>query len=408
MRPLYFHRHGWQRHPLFRVFFATGDLPCQRHYAGNVWYVSYHCRYYQFTALTSVKSKIGLKGLLYYNAVVQFIVALCAKFLGGSLVTLFVFLISIGTTLYAGAHAVQSEIVSNWYIKGRGQKISIIMGSALVGLAFYQFVGGQLFSRMSQLDVWFLVYMANGIAMLFIAKFLIVATSPDIIGQKAYGWEEIPDASPVKVEETNNTASTAKTGDHRSIYANPALWLCVLGRLGLCGGVNYITTYATMYFTEGGVSLSVASIILTCCTLSAMVFSFMNGRILSALKTRGYINFLLAGAILANLGMILYSSVPSFLIIVLVVLFYGIGYSGSHCMNLVSGIMFDPEDAANANSKIYGFGAFGGLVMLPLNAFLVENYGYNIMYLVIAILAVVSLVAFQSALFIAKKQGKNI
>ena len=222
------------------------------------------------------------------------------------------------------------------------------MGSALVGLAFYQFVGGQLFSRMSQLDVWFLVYMANGIAMLFIAKFLIVATSPDIIGQKAYGWEEIPDASPVKVEETNNTASTAKTGDHRSIYANPALWLCVLGRLGLCGGVNYITTYATMYFTEGGVSLSVASIILTCCTLSAMVFSFMNGRILSALKTRGYINFLLAGAILANLGMILYSSVPSFLIIVLVVLFYGIGYSGSHCMNLVSGIMFDPEDAANA------------------------------------------------------------
>lgn len=38
--------------------------------------------------LTSVKSKIGLKGLLYYNAVVQFIVALCAKFLGESLVTL--------------------------------------------------------------------------------------------------------------------------------------------------------------------------------------------------------------------------------------------------------------------------------------------------------------------------------
>lgn len=358
--------------------------------------------------LTSVKSKIGLKGLLYYNAVVQFIVALCAKFLGGSIVTLFVFLISIGTTLYAGAHAVQSEIVSNWYIKDRGQKISLIMGSALAGLAFYQFVGGQLFSRMNQLDVWFLVYTVNGIAMLFIAKFLIVATSPEEIGQKAYGWEENSHASPVKVKETNNAASTAITGEHRSLYANPALWLCVLGRLGLCGGVNYITTYATMYFTEGGVSLSTASIILTCCTLSAMGFSFMNGRILSALKTRGYINFLLAGAILANLGMILYSSVPNFLVIVLVVLFYGIGYSGSHCMNLVSGIMFDPEDAANANSKIYGFGAFGGLAMLPLNAFLVENYGYNTMYLVIAILAVVSLVAFQSALFIAKKQGKNI
>lgn len=67
--------------------------------------------------LTSVKAKIGLKGLLYYNAAVQFVVAFCAKVLGASLITLFVFLISIGTTLYAGAHAVQSEIVSNWYVE---------------------------------------------------------------------------------------------------------------------------------------------------------------------------------------------------------------------------------------------------------------------------------------------------
>lgn len=101
--------------------------------------------------LTSAKKKIGLKGLLYYNAAVQFVVAFCAKFLGNSLITLIVFLISIGTTLYAGAHAVQSEIISNWYVKNRETKISIIMGSALLGLAFYQFVGGQLFSRMSQL-----------------------------------------------------------------------------------------------------------------------------------------------------------------------------------------------------------------------------------------------------------------
>lgn len=163
-----------------------------------------------------------------------------------------------------------------------------------------------------------------------------------------------------------------------------------------------------MYFTAGGVSLSTASIILTCCTLSATVFSFMNSSILSTLKTRGYISFLLVGAILANVGMIVYSSYPNILLIVFIVLFYGIGYSGSHCMNLVSGIIFDPEDAANANSKIYGFGATGGLIMLPLNAFLVENFGYNTMYLVITLLAVVSLVTFQLALAMARKQGKSI
>lgn len=359
--------------------------------------------------LTSVKKKIGLKGLLYYNAIIQFIVALCAKFLGGSLITLFVFLISIGTTLYAGAHAVQSEIISNWYVKNRGQKISVIMGSALLGLAFYQFIGGQLFSRMGQLDVWFVVYLVNGIAMILIAKFLIVAERPDLVGQKAYGSDEAPAVAPQAKKATIKTTRNQDNGDSRpSIYSNPSLWLCVIGRLGLCGGVNYITTYATMYFTGGGVSLSTASIILTFCTLSATVFSFLNGQFLSTLKTRGYIFFLLAGAILANVGMIVYSSIPSFFFIILIVLFYGIGYSGSHCMNLVAGIMFDPEDAANANSKIYGFGATGGLVMQPLNAFMVENFGYNTMFFVIAILAVISLVAFQTALSLAQKQGKTI
>lgn len=357
--------------------------------------------------LTSVKAKIGLKGLLYYNAAVQFVVAFCAKVLGASLITLFVFLISIGTTLYAGAHAVQSEIVSNWYVKGRGQKISVIMGMALLGIAFYQFVGGQLFSRMSQLDVWFVVYLLNGIAMLLIAKFLIVAERPEMVGQHPYGSDEALQPTSSSTAAVQNEAAT-KAHSSRSIYTNPALWLCVLGRLGLCGGVNYITTYATMYFTAGGVTLSVASIILTCCTLSATVFSFLNGRVLDTLKTRGYICFLLAGAILSNLGMILYSTAPSIFLIVLIVLFYGIGYSGSHCMNLVANIMFDPEDAANANSKIYGFGATGGLIMMPLNAFLVQNYGYNAMFLVIAILAVISLIAFQVALVMAKSQGRQV
>lgn len=359
--------------------------------------------------LTAAKKKIGLKGLLYYNAAVQFVVALCAKFLGNSLITLIVFLISIGTTLYAGAHAVQSEIISNWYVKDREKKISIIMGSALLGLASYQFVGGQLFSRMSLLDVWFAVYLVNGIAMLLIAKFLIVAEKPEQVGQMAYGKEALSTATPAKADTKNSQNSHSSGSENRpSLYSNPALWLCVLGRLGLCGGVNYITTYATMYFTAGGVSLSTASIILTCCTLSATVFSFMNSNILNALKTRGYIFFLLTGAILANVGMIAYSSYPNIILIVLIVLFYGIGYSGSHCMNLVSGIIFDPEDAANANSKIYGFGATGGLIMLPLNAFIVENFGYNTMYLVITLLAVISLVTFQLALAMAKKQGKSI
>lgn len=357
--------------------------------------------------LTSLKKLMGLRGLLFYNAAVCYCVAFCAKIFPDSILTLFVFLFSIGTTLYAGAHAVQSEIVSNWFIRERSQKISVVLGSALLGLAFYQFAGGQLFSRMALIDVWFLVYIVNGTVLLLDALFLIVADRPEKIGQKPYGWEDVSDASAVK-EKSAGTAKIADTGKRASIYQNPALWLCVLGRLGLCGGVNYITTYATMYFTSGGVSLTAAATILTFCTLSAAAFSFMNGPILERLKSRRYIIFLLSGAILANLGMIVYSTVPNFVLIILVVIFYGIGYGGSHCMNLVANVMFDKEDAANANSKIYGFGAFGGLLMQPLNAYLVQNYGYNTMYFVIIIMTVIALLAFMIALSVAQKQGKNI
>ena len=359
--------------------------------------------------VTTVKKKIGLRGILYYDAAVLYLVALSAKLLGSSIITLILFFFSIGTTLYMGGHAVQSEIVSNWYVKGRAQKISVVLGAALLGQAFYQFVGGQVFSRMTQLDGWFWLHLVNGTLMLLIATFLVVADTPSKIGQEPYGADELPAAAPAKAESTGvETAKTEPAKPRRSIYANPALWLCVLGRLGLCGGVNYITTYATMYFTDGGISLSTATIILSVCTLSAAFFSFLNGQMLSRFKTRGYILVLLGSVILSNLGMIVYSAVPSVIFIALIVLFYGIGYSGSHCMNLVAGILFDPEDAANANSKIYGFGAAGGLVMSPLTAALVENFGYNTMYFMIIVLAAVSLAAFQSALVLAKRQGKKI
>lgn len=89
-------------------------------------------------------------------------------------------------------------------------------------------------------------------------------------------------------------------------------------------------------------------------------------------------------------------------------LFCGIGYSGPQCINIVSGLIFAPEDAANANSKISSIAMSGGLVLLPLSGYLVDHVGYFAVYLVVISFAVLSLICFETALALAKKQGKPI
>ena len=181
-----------------------------------------------------------------------------------------------------------------------------------------------------------------------------------------------------------------------------------MGDWCLAGGVNYITMYATSFFEQNGIPLRVSTLILSCATISAAIFSFLNGRVMNAVGVQRYVLILLCGVILGNLSMLLYEYWPSALLILLMVLFYGIGYSGAHCINIVSGLIFDPEDAANANSKISSIAMSGGLLLLPLSGYLVDHFGYFAVYLVVISFALLSLVCFEVALILAKRQGKEI
>lgn len=343
-------------------------------------------------SLTSLKQKITLKGVLTLDALVLYAVALCAKLLGDQILTLLVFFISVGTTLSLGAHVVMTEIVSNWYVEKRAEKISLILGCALIGQAIYQSIGGYVFSHMNLLDGWFLLYLINGTLLLLINHFLIVATEPKDIGQEAFGI-------PATCDSGERAPACGEM--HRSLYRQKAFWLCLLGDWGLSGGVNFITTYATTFFAQNGISLQVSAAILSCATISAAIFSFLNGYFLEQLKVKKYIALLLGSVILGNLMMIVYEISPQPLFIVLIILFYGIGYSGAHCINIVSGIIFSAEYAADANSKISGLAMSGGLLLLPFSGYLVDHVGFAAVYLVIIALATMSLVSYELALRIS-------
>lgn len=351
--------------------------------------------------LTSLEKRFTLKGILYFDAAIFYAVAVSAAIAGNRLFTLLLFFFSIGTTLSLGAQVAMTEIVSNWFIQGRARKISLVLGSALLGQAVYQFIGGQIFSRMDLLSGWILLYMVNGTILLLCNRFLILAARPEDIGQSP-----LTDTScNLRREKTAPALSSEKTG---SIYRSPIFWLCLVGDWCLAGGVNYITMYATSFFDQNGISLRISTIILSCATISAAIFSFLNGRVMDTVGVRRYVLILLSGVILGNLSMLLYEYWPSAVLILLMVLSYGIGYSGAHCINIVSGLIFNPEDAANANSKISSIAMSGGLLLLPLSGYLVDHFGYFAVYLVVISFALLSLICFEMALMLARRQGKAV
>ena len=351
--------------------------------------------------LTSLEKRFTLKGVLYFDAAVFYAVAVSAVIVGNRLFTLLLFFFSIGATLSLGAQVAMTEIISNWFVQGRARRISMVLGAALLGQATYQFIGGQIFSRMDLLSGWALLYAVNGTILLLCNRFLIIATRPEDIGQTP-----LADFScSLRREKTSPTLSSKEKG---TLYCSPIFWLCLVGDWCLAGGVNYITIYSTSFFEQNGIPLRVSTLILSCATISAAIFSFLNGRVMNAVGVQRYVLILLCGVILGNLSMLLYEYWPSALLILLMVLFYGIGYSGAHCINIVSGLIFDPEDAANANSKISSIAMSGGLLLLPLNGYLVDHFGYFAVYLVVISFALLSLICFEVALILAKRQGKDI
>lgn len=285
-------------------------------------------------SLTSLKQKITLKGVLTLDALVLYAVALCARLLGDQILTLLVFFISVGDYAFLGGPCGHDR---NRIQLVCGEKSGENLPDAGVRTDW----SGALpirrrvcFSHMELLDGWFLLYLVNGTLLLLINHFLIVATDPKDVGQEAFG---IP--ATVDLAEREPTCGEA----HCGLYRRKAFWLCLLGDWGLSGGVNFITTYATTFFARNGISLQVSAAILSCATISAAIFSFLNGRFLKWLKVKKYVALLLGSVILGNLMMIVYGILPQPIIIALIILFYGIGYSGAHCINIVSLGLFFPR-----------------------------------------------------------------
>ena len=94
-----------------------------------------------------------------------------------------------------------------------------------------------------------ILYGVNGTVLLLVNRFLIVAACAGDLGQRPLGDEAVTPS-----ESEQRTAKSHAPGS-MALYRSPVFWLCLVGDWSLAGGVNYITMYATSFFSQNGIEL---------------------------------------------------------------------------------------------------------------------------------------------------------
>lgn len=347
-------------------------------------------------AYAIIDSKIHAKGMLYIGVIATIIAGVLFFLLSGfsGLCICFIF---YGAINGFATYTVITEVLSNWYVEKRADKIGIAIGAGAFGMATYQFVGGYVFNFLGFRSGYFAMAMFTAIVLFIVTKFLIVANSPEEVGQEAYGADHI------QVEKQDTQASNR--GEASNLYKNPTFWYAVLARIFGAGAVMFITNYATMFFGNAGMSLTTASTLISVMTLLSACFSLVSGRILGVLKVKGFLTLVVISAAFSNLAMALFGINASMLMVVLVVLFFSIGNAAQSVNNLVVDKMFTPQDVPNANSKMFAIMFAGNIVYMPFAAVIIDSMGYIALYGIMAALNILSFLFYIIALNSAKKQG---
>lgn len=348
-------------------------------------------------AYTTVNNKIHAKGMLYLGAALALAAAACLCFLSGFIGLVVAFTV-FGFVNGFATYTVITEILSNWFVEKRADKIALSIAGGAFGMAAYQFVAGQVFNAIGLRKGFLFIGIFNFVVLTCVTKFLVVADDPKKIGDKPFGEAQVP-AAPVQETEQ------APVGNASNLYKNPTFWLGCLARITGAAGVMFVSTYATMYFGMGGMSLSMSATIVSVMTFGSAIFSLFSGKILGFLKVEKFMIFVLILAALSNAAMLIYGASPSVVVLLMIILCYSVGNAVGSLNNLVIDKMFKPEDINNANSKLYGILYAGNIVYLPLSGIIIENMGYNVLWILMTAVNVISLIFYLAALKVAKKQG---
>ena len=133
---------------------------------------------------TSINRKIHAKGMLYLGIALSLIASCGLCFLSGFSGLLISFAI-FGMVNGISTYTVITEIISNWFIEKRADKIALTIAAGAFGMAAYQLVGGYVFNMLGLRWGFLAIGIFNAVILTLITKFLIVADNPEKVGEKA-------------------------------------------------------------------------------------------------------------------------------------------------------------------------------------------------------------------------------
>lgn len=332
--------------------------------------------------LVTIRDKIGARGCLYLGSLAMLIQALSIFILKDHLASLIIELVACGLVASISAQTVLSEIIAGWYPQKRAEKVAIMLGAAPFGSAFFQFVAGQALSRMDY-------FTAVGGMSVFLGVLMLLLTHFVIRENRTETGAQAPQAK----------TTAGKIGvPQKGLYTAPCFWFLILATLLAAGNTTYVLNYATMFFTQAGMGMGTAALLLSLMSVSSGLFTLVSGKLFQHFGMGRFLSLLVGAAVAANLGMAVFSSTGFVLLIVMIVAGYGIGAMLPTVANLLSGSLFGKEDAMNAASKCYAVYAGTNIVLAPTCAAMIDHFGFSAAYCFIALLCSISLVFYRFAI----------
>lgn len=310
-----------------------------------------------------------------------------------------------GVILAFAHQSVIAALMSNWFVEKRASIISTCVSANMFGIFLYQLVAGQLVEKLSVSKVYLIFGCVSSVILLFCA--LGVRNTPQDIGEKALGAGNAE--TPAPSDEAEGAVKAPEKVSVKELYTNPTFWLMILATIFVGTSVSMVGTYMTIYFPSvGGMEYSTAALLVSILGLVSGFCTMVSGKVMEKLGIRWFILILMGGAILCSFMTAFYSRYQGIVLVVLIVITYGMGFSASYITNILSAPLFGERLAIEANTKLLAVLMGGNAVLTPVFASMFETLGYPTTYFIRAVINVGVLVIYLIAMASAKRRGVEV
>ncbi|MDR1487008.1 MAG: MFS transporter [Deltaproteobacteria bacterium] len=227
-----------------------------------------------------------------------------------------------GLVIACGTSAAIGNVIGQWFIAKRASMIGLVFGGAAFGTAVWQSVGGILIKNYGYRSTY--VIMGTVLLVVSILTNLLFITSPEKVGQKALGADQVVDKAPAAGKPAQSTVVAGLT--LKESLRTVSFYLIFIGVLLVAGAWTGCKSYlAPLLRGEYGMDYNMSSQYTSIMNLVAAATVIIGGFIAQKLGNKVYLCFLVG---LMTIGAIIILMNPgtisiAILIVALILLAWG-------------------------------------------------------------------------------------